>query len=170
MKYILIYILFLIPLASSSQSSFVDRNPSAFEYRDYVENLKDTTLVVLINHKFTSNTYDGWSKLIGVFYNKNLVKISSWFGLSYGINSCDYYIKNGELLFIEEKFKGYKYNNDKFDYSEFEIYANGWYLFKSGNLIDSESLGHWRFEDDSINPKDKLNSEFKEYSILLNMN
>lgn len=169
MKQLLAFFTLIVPIVLIGQNSFVDRNRPVSEYQNYVNNLKDTTMVIINNEKFTEQAYDGGSKLIGVFYNNKLVKISSWFGLSYGINSCDYYLKNEELYFVKESFQGYKYNSEKseYNYSDYDIYANGIYLFKNKILIDTESLGHWRFEDDTIDPEKELISEFREYKKIL---
>jgi hypothetical protein len=165
----IIYLVVFVPFIIFGQSSFTERNPGTFEYIEYVDNLSDTTLVVLNNENFTSINYDGGSQLAGVFLNNKLIKIISWFGLSYGIISCEYYLKNEDLYFVSENFKGFKYDNkaEKFDYSEFDIFARGWYLFNSFDLVDTESLGHWRFEDESLDPKETIISEFNDYLKLL---
>ncbi|MGV6832597.1 MAG: hypothetical protein ACWA5P_13675 [bacterium] len=161
----LILLLFLLPTLTFSQTSFAERNPKIIQYKEFVNKLTDTTMVILNNENFTSNNYDHGSSLKAVYLNKELVKISTWFGLSYGINTVDYYLQEDKLVYVEEVFKGFKYDdeNNEFDYSEFDIGAAGWYLFNSGELIDTESLGHWRFEDDSLNPEEILLLEFSEY-------
>ncbi|NIK93626.1 hypothetical protein GZ212_15805 [Mangrovimonas sp. CR14] len=172
MRNIILYISILTPLLALSQKSFSEKNPHVYEYRDYIENLSDTTLVTLNNEEFVKDNYDGGSQLTGTYYNNELVKISSWFGLSNGINTCDYYLKDGELFFVVEKLKIFKYDSetDQYDYTSYDGYADGWYLFDSGHLVDQISLGHWRFEDDTLDPEVILISEFKEYSKLLNKN
>ena len=172
MKFCFTFLILISSFIAVGQNTFVDRNPKVLEYVKYVNNLTDTTMVVLQNGNFTSKSYDGGSKLTGVFFNNELIKITSWFGLSYGINSCDYYIKDGDLLVVEENFRGYDFNHatKQYDYSQVHIGANGWYVFKSGLLIDAASLGHWRFEDDSIDSEIQLILEFKAYTTLLTKN
>ena len=163
-------LLFLLtPILVIAQTGFSKKNSEVLKYKDHVESLSDTTMIVIPNMEFTKNAYDGGAELRGIYHNGKLIKITAWFGLSYGINSCNYYLKDGKLYLVEEIFKGYKYNSElnTFDYSEFDIFARGWYLFKLDKLIDTESLGHFRFEDDTIDPEKKLVSEFNEYRNLL---
>ena len=159
----------LLPFFVIAQTGFSKRNFEALNYKEYIDELSDTTNVMIPSSEFVENAYDGGAELRGIYHKGRLLKITASFGLSYGINLIDYYLKNDKLYLVEETFKGYRYNSklEKFDYTEFDGFARGWYLFKGGALVDTESLGHFRFEDDSIDPEKKLISELKEYRSLL---
>lgn len=166
---ILVFILLVYPLNVLSQDGFNKRNQEAIAYTEFVNSLTDTTKVVLPTIAFTEHVYDGGAELTGLFYKHKLVKISVFFGLSYGTNTCHYYLKEEKLFLVNEIFNRFRYDvdSDTMDYSEFDGGANAWYLFENKELIDTYSLGHWRFEDDEIDPGKVIIEEYSKYKKLL---
>lgn len=164
LKFINTLLLFL-PLLANSQPNFYERNLGLERYIDSINQLHNVDSLFFNNEEFTTNNYDGGSNLTIYFHDNQLIKIKSWFGLSYGITSCEYYLQKDSLYLVIEKFKGYKYDetHNLFNYSQFDIHYNGWYIFKNNLLVDMTSLGHWRFEDDTIDPEATLLEEFKSY-------
>jgi hypothetical protein len=98
-----------------------------------------------------------------VYHKNNLVyRIKEWVGLSYGVIIRNYYFKSKELLFVKEE--EYLYEADAAGNSKKNKLSKkpgfiGKYYFKNGKLIDEESLGHNRFEDEK-------NDAEKEYILL----
>lgn len=107
---------------------------------------------------------DGGGKLAGYYKNDQIEKITREIVLSYGIETFDYYFTAGRLIFVYETLKGYSYDEDlgKFDYTKTEINFVGRYYFRDNKLIDSETTGHSRFEDDSIDIETTLIKEMKD--------
>jgi hypothetical protein len=94
-----------------------------------------------------------------VYYKNNLVyRIKEWVGLSYGVTIVNYYFKSKELLFVKEE--EYLYEADQEANINKEKLSKkpgfvGKYYFRKGKLIDEESLGHNRFEDDQHHDAEK---------------
>lgn len=167
--FFLLLSVFSIPTFTYSQSSFSKRHSEVISYKDSIDHISDTTMQTLTNEDFTKEVYDSGSQLKGIYSRGKLIKIEVWFGLSYGINTRTYYVKNDKLLLATESFKGYHYDeaSSVFDYTYFDISHEGWYLFVRDKLIDQESLGHWRFEDDELDVEKVLMEEFNRYISLL---
>jgi hypothetical protein len=119
-----------------------------------------------------SQTTDGGGELIGYFKNGQIEKITISIGLSYGIETYHYYFTNGQLIFIYELLDGFIYNDStsKFDYTKTEINFIGRYYFKDNKLIDSETTGHNRFENDTLDIETTLVQEMNEYLDKLKRN
>lgn len=167
--FFLLLSVFFIPTFTYSQSSFSIRHSEVISYKDSIDHISDTTMQTLINEDFTKEVYDGGSQLKGIYHKGKLIKIEVWFGLSYGINTRTYYVKNDKLLLATECFKGYHCDeaSSVFDYTSFDIFHKGRYLFEVAKLIDQESLGHWRFEDDTLDAEKVFMEEFNRYTLLL---
>lgn len=165
----LLLLVCLLPAVTYSQSSFSKRHAEVISVRDSLDHISDTTMKVLTNEAFTTEVYDGGSQLKSIYSHGKLIKIEAWFGLSYGINTCSYYLKDEELFLAVESFKGYKYDDvsESYDHTSFDIFHEGRYLFEADKLIDQESLGHWRFEDDTLDAEKVLMEEFNRYKSLL---
>jgi hypothetical protein len=124
-------------------------------------------IVTLKNEEFMPHMTDGGGKLTG-YYNRNKIeKISREIVLSYGIETLDYYFTAGQLIFIYETLRGFRYNEDSgtFDYTKTNTNFNfiGRYYFRENKLIDLETTGHNRFEDDSIDIEATLLKEMKDF-------
>ena len=161
-------LLYLSAFASSAQ----DISP---KYPGLIAQVKkinrDTSLdkLSLSNEEFMPQMTDGGGELTGYFKNGAIQKISREIGLSYGIETYDYYFSNGKLVFIYETLKGFVYNEkgDSVDHSKTELNFIGRYYFKNDKLIDSETTGHNRFEADDIDMEKVLLKETRRYMILL---
>jgi len=140
------------------------------KYPDFIKRVglinKDQSLnkVTLKNEEFMAQTTDGGGELIGYFKNGQIQKITRKIGLSYGIETYDYYFTNGQLIFVYEILAGFVYNDQtsKFDYTKTKINFIGRYYFKNNKLIDSETTGHNRFEDNAIDIETTLSKEMNE--------
>lgn len=167
--FFLLLSVYLLPAITYSQSSFSKLHADVNSFKDSLDHISDTTMKVLTNEAFTNEVYDGGSQLKGVYHNGKLIKIETWLGLSYGINTCSYYLKDEDLFLAVESFKGYRYDDvsEGYDYTSFDIFHAGRYLFEADKLIDQESLGHWRFEDDTLDAEKVLMEEFNLYKSLL---
>ena len=163
-KALALFIVF-IPLFIKAQTGFYDRNTKLNGYLDSISNITGFDSLVLNNYELSEQLPDGGASVIGYYHNSKLIKLKSWFGLSYGVISREYFLKNDSLFLVIEQFNGYLYDDELngFNYTKFDISYNGWFVFKNNLLIDMTSLGHGRFEDDSLNPERILLEEFNAY-------
>jgi hypothetical protein len=131
-----------------------------------INNDKTLTNVVMTNDEFLSNRTDGGNELTGYYNGRELRKITIKNGLSDAIETFDYYFYNGTLVFIYEVRNGFVYDvkNQKYDYTKTEINFIGRYYFNKNKLIDSETTGHNRFEDDTIDMESTLLGEVNSVS------
>jgi hypothetical protein len=140
------------------------------KYPDLIKRIglinKDKSLAkrTLRNEEFMTQMTDGGGELTGYFKDGQIEKITREIGLSYGIEIYDYYFNNGQLIFVYEFLNGFLYNEttSKFDYTKTKINFIGRYYFKDNKLIDSETTGHNRFEDDTLDIETTLIKEMKE--------
>jgi hypothetical protein len=126
---------------------------------------KDTSLekVVLTNEEFMPQMTDGGGELIGYFKKGEIQKISREIVLSYGIETYDYYFDNRQLVFIYEVLDGFLIDStQKMDHSKTEINFIGRYYFKKKKLIDSETTGHNRFDNEENDTETILLKETHE--------
>jgi hypothetical protein len=161
-------ILTIICLLNSSIVSGQDISKKYPELIKTVELInKDNSLikVTLKNEEFMTQVTDGGGELIGYFKNGQIQKITRKIGLSYGIETYDYYFTSRQLIFAYELLNGFIYNESisKFDYTKTEINFIGRYYFRNNKLIDSETTGHNRFEDDTLDIETTLIKEMNEY-------
>ena len=107
---------------------------------------------------------DGGGELVGYFLKDQIQKITRKIYLSYGIETNDYYFTNGRLIFVYELFNMFVYDDklSKFDYEKTKINFIGRYYFKDKQLIDSETTGHNRFENDALDIEATLTKESNE--------
>ena len=111
--------------------------------------------VTLENEEFLENMTDGGGELTGFFKGGQIKKIYRWVGLSNGNEITEFYFKNGQLIFVYEKFNSFVYDNKKeeLDHSKTETTFEGRYYFNNKKLIDLITTGHNRFENDAIDPE-----------------
>jgi len=157
-------ILFLILLPT-----FLLSQDISDKYPDLIQKIKkineDTTLqkVILTNEEFMPQMTDGGGELTGYFKKGKIQKITREIGLSYGIETYDYYFNEGQLVFIYEVLNGFVYDSLKnMDHTKTEINFIGRYYFKNKKLIDSETTGHNRFENDDPDEETILLAETDE--------
>ncbi|MEQ9168247.1 MAG: hypothetical protein RLO12_18455 [Fulvivirga sp.] len=167
MRIILLLFLFIVS-ASTYGQGFFERHPQLSKYTEAInQQLNSYKTVTLKNGEFLENLTDGGGTLIGYFSGKELVKIELEVGISYGKYQYDYYFKDSELYYIVETFNQYSYDvdSDTWDYSKLEQNFRGDYVFQPD--FDYETLGHNRFEDDTLDPEKVLKEEALEYSEIL---
>jgi len=70
--------------------------------------------VTLENEEFLGDGIgDGGGELNGSFKGKAIKKIYLWLGLSNGIETKEFYFKDGQLIFVYETFKTFGYDEKK---------------------------------------------------------
>lgn len=115
---------------------------------------RDSSLkkVILTNEEFMPQMTDGGGELTGYFKKGTIQKITREISLSYGIETYEYYFSKGSLVYIHETLNGFVYDekSDSVDHSKTELNFIGHYFFKQDKLIDHATIGHNRFEDDTI--------------------
>ncbi len=89
--------------------------------------------------------------------------------LSYGIETYDYYFNNERLMFIYETFYLFMINDSlgTVDQTKTELNFIGTYYFINNKLIDSETVGHNRFENEDIDMEAILLKETEENLSML---
>lgn len=160
---ILIIILLLIGSTLYGQD-ISDKYPDLIKRVGLINKDKSLTKQTLKNEEFMTQMTDGGGELTGYFKNGQIQKITREIGLSHGIETYDYYFTNGQLTFVYELLNGFVYNENtsKFDYTKTKINFIGRYYFRENKLIDSETTGHNRFEDDTLDIETTLIKEMKE--------
>jgi hypothetical protein len=161
---ILIIICFLNSSIASGQD-ISEKYPELIKRVRLINEDNSLTKVTLTNEEFLTQMTDGGGELIGYFKNGQIQKITLKIGLSYGIETYDYYFTSRQLIFAYELLNGFIYNESisKFDYTKTEINFIGRYYFRNNKLIDSETTGHNRFEDDTLDIETTLIKEMNEY-------
>jgi hypothetical protein len=117
--------------------------------------------VILENEEFLENMTDGGGELSGYFMKGQIKKVRQWVGLSNGNETKEFYFKNGQLIFVYEKFDSFIFNPNKeqLDHTKTETTFEGRYYFNNNKIIDYRTTGHNRFEDDTIDPEKTLLEE-----------
>lgn len=138
--------------------------PSLINRVKQINQDKSLTIVTLENEEFLPHVTDGGGELIGYFKNGQIQKITRRIGLSYGIEMYEYYFTDEKLIFVYETLDGFLYteSSGKFDYTKTERNFVGRYYFENDKLIDFETTGHNRFEDDTIDIESTLTNEMSD--------
>ncbi|WP_343746641.1 hypothetical protein [Chitinophaga sp.] len=118
---------------------------------------RDSTLkqVSLMNEDWMKEMSDGGGSLTGYYKNKLLVKAVRWIGYSSGVEVVEFYFKNNELIFVYEQSDVFYYDEKKGALRTDSLERNfeGRYYFFRKKMIDNTTLGHNRFEDDTLDPE-----------------
>ena len=132
---------------------------------------KSLSKISLENEEFMDHLTDGGGELTGLYKNDQIQKVIRKVFLSNGIEQFDYYFADGKLIFIYETFRAFKSleSQGTFDYSKTEIEFIGRYYFQNTKLVDSETTGHNRFEDDTIDIEKTLIAEMTDCLEHLNI-
>jgi hypothetical protein len=146
------------------------------KFPDVIKKVKDINSdssfdrIILTNEEFMPQMTDGGGELIGYFRKGEIQKVTKNIGLSYGIETFDYYFSNGKLMFIYETLYGFVTNDSlgTLDQTKTELNFIGRYYFKNQKLVDSETTGHNRFERDDIDMEKTLLKETQENLLKLN--
>jgi hypothetical protein len=163
----------LAVLAFFSTSCGQTRSDLKNEIKKEIQSINSDTAykkVTLENDDFLGNMTDGGGELTGYFKGEQIKKIYQWIGLSNGNEITEFYFRNGQLIFVYEKFSAFVYDHKKEqqDLTKTETTFEGRYYFDKDKLIDRLTTGHNRFEDDNNNPEKILIQEAKDNMRLLN--
>ncbi|NML39498.1 hypothetical protein HHL17_20015 [Chitinophaga sp. G-6-1-13] len=111
--------------------------------------------VTLTNEEWMEQMTDGGGSLTGYYKNKQLVKAVRWIGYSSGVEVVEFYFKNNELIFVYEQYDIFYYDEKKgvLRTDSLERNFEGRYYFSGKKMIDQTTLGHNRFEDDTLDPE-----------------
>ena len=125
---------------------------------------KSLRKVTLENEEFLEHMTDGGGELTGYFMKGQIQKVSQWVSFSHGNETTEFYFKNGQLIFVYEKFDSFIFNPQKelLDRTKTETTFEGRYYFNNNKLLDYGTTGHNRFEDDTIDPEKTLMKEAGE--------
>ncbi len=175
MKFLLTFFTFISFLTScnvadTSQESDLIQNVSEIEtIAQYIEALNQTIDDTLIIENFDDQFEScNGAELIGYYQNKKLVLCHLSVGMSFGIKDYHFFYKNDSLIFVNEILNGYQLTADGgMNYDSFDIHFDGKYYFQNDSLIDLISLGHNRFEDDSIDIQKTLLEEAYKYQAIV---
>jgi hypothetical protein len=109
-------------------------------------NRASTTTKTLENGQFMEHMTDGGGKLTGYFKNGELVKVLEWVGLSSCVTNYEYYIRDGNLIFVygQEKIFPYVDSTATFDYSTQTVSMECKFYFDNDKLIKSKFTGQPR--------------------------
>jgi hypothetical protein len=154
----------LIGCSSTYGQDISDKYPSLINRVKQINQDKSLTIVTLENEEFLPQGTDGGSEVTGYFKRGQIQKITRRIGLSYGIEIYEYYFTDEKLIFVYETLDGFPYveSSGKFDHTKTERNFIGRYYFKNGKFIDSETTGHNRFEDDTIDIESTLTKEMTD--------
>jgi hypothetical protein len=166
MKWIIL--IFLLLSFKAESQNLRERNPLTFQMVSDLKKL--TTMDSVVINGFLDQACNGSElKLIIKSVNGNYT-LESVICKSLGCETYQYYFVNDKLVYVEEFFDQYVYDEEKEEFRLDEIERNfhGQYVFKDGFLIDLETLGHNRFEDDEIDIEETILTEVKEKLELIN--
>ncbi|MCB9195086.1 MAG: hypothetical protein H6600_09510 [Flavobacteriales bacterium] len=125
----------------------------------------------LNNDQFLDHTTDNGAVLMGSFQNDTVVKINCKIGLSYAIQSTEYYFKDDLLIFVYEKEETFHFSDSlgKFIYDSVDTNFEGQYYFYNEVLLKTVTQGERTFSDDldSISKDLQLIERSKTYKRLL---
>jgi hypothetical protein len=162
--------MYLIPFLIISVVFVNAQNPTVREYTDSLCKAIDKNIQLkkkLYNQEiFMEQVTDEGGELT-VYHEDNLVyRIKEWIGLSNAVIIRNYYFKNNKLLFVREE--EYLYEVDDAGNINKEKLSRkpgfvGKYYFRKGKIIDEESLGHNRFEDEKNDAEKEYLGLAKKY-------
>ncbi|MBN8666552.1 MAG: hypothetical protein J0M30_03550 [Chitinophagales bacterium] len=167
---ILIFLLIFSPHGVSlSAQSITKKYPEVAEKVKKINADSSFKKITLTNEQFMPQMTDGGGELTGYFKKGIIQKITRKIGLSYGIETYDYYFTNEKLMFIYETFYVFIVNDSlgTLDQTKTELNFIGTYYFQNNKLIDSETVGHNRFEKDEIDMETILLKETEENLSML---
>lgn len=125
------------------------------------------TILSLSNKSFMSHITDGGGELTGYFKGDSIKKIHVQVGLSYCIQTSEYYFLNEQLSFIyhQERIFPYIDSTATFDYTRTELIFEGRYYFENNKLVKQNEKGKRRI-DTNTNSFGWLQQASEYYNIL----
>jgi hypothetical protein len=128
----------------------------------------DTHLKKLVveGEDFLEQTTDGGASLTGYFSKEELVKISEWIGLSFGIRQRVFYFDSTQVIFCFVMEQHFKITDTGLNYNKTELVFQGRYYYKSNTLIQKKltGSGFWDKKDEATNLRDS-----EKYFKILNI-
>ena len=156
---------------SNDTSATIDFVPPQFvEIDSEVETIKNKMASAsavgntIKNDQFCGETDQGCS-LTATYFHDELISFKTWYGFTNGNQKMTYYLKEGQLLKVEEFRYEWKYDEKtgEFDYETELKNFEGHYYFNDGKLIHQKTEGHNRFENDELDPETVLKEEVEKY-------
>lgn len=117
------------------------------EHYQWINAQKDFTVKELHNEDYLDQVPDQGAHLKGYFKNDTLYKIEEWFGLTRGNSLTEYYLWDGELIFVYQRESLYKQimNNPDgfigFDHDKPQVTFESRLHFKNGRLFNKNNRG-----------------------------
>jgi len=111
---------------------------------------------VFSNEEFMEQSTDNGAELTIYYKNNKVYRITEWIGLSNKVIISNYYFINNKLIFVKDE--EYMFEHDPktgeilSKLSKEDLFI-GTYYFNNKKLVDQESLGHNRFEDERNDPE-----------------
>ena len=135
---------------------------------EQINRIPFTESLLLENEDFLEQLPDGGASLTGYFYKGELVKISEWTGLSYGVIQRHYYLENGELFYALETEDYFAVDDASgIDPSRFDQTYAGDFYFSDGKLFVNTTRGQGRFKKDRNDPEKEFLTASSFYRDLL---
>ena len=154
-------------LTFHSKSFGQTSNADIVQIRQIFTRINSDTLLeklVIEGEDFLEHTPDGGGELTGYFSKAQLVKVSEWIGLSYGIRQTDFYYDNVNLIFCYVREEHFQTKDSGINYNKTVPVFEGRYYFKNDKLIQKKlnGSGFWDKKDESA-----LLPDSRVYSKLL---
>jgi hypothetical protein len=104
----------------------------------------------LTNEQFLERMTDGGGELTGYFRNGQVKKIIERIGFSSCVRTFEYYLWDGQLIFVYEKEEDFPYvgSTGTLDYTKLELVFEGRYYFDDGKAIETKMTGQKRIAND----------------------
>lgn len=118
--------------------------------------------VVTINHEdFLENMTDGGGELQGYFKDGELYKVFESIGLSYCMQTREYYFWDGKLIFVFETEADFGMDSTgAWDYSQTKIAFEGRFYFSNDKLISTNIKGKKLMEDNTAPDSQTKNNNY----------
>jgi hypothetical protein len=127
-----------------------------------INQTSDYQVVSLSHEDFLENMTDGGGQLQGYFRKDEIQKIFESVGLSYCMQTKEYYFWDNKLIFVYEKEVSFKMDSlGTLDHSKVGPVFEGRYYFSDDKLISTQTKGR-KLMDDSV----ALDSQTKEVQLL----
>jgi len=160
--------IFVLALSISFGQILEDKHPKVFSKVGEIDSDSTYRTVVLSNEGFLEHIDHG-GHVTAYMQDTLLMKITVVLYYSHGKEIYKYFVFEGELIYMEETFDSYEYNEElsEMNYEKTERNFHGQYVFETKKLIDFISLGHNRFEDDEIDIEKTILNDFIHYTKLI---
>ena len=135
--------------ASQNDSAWNALQPAAIEHIiariKQIDAASISDSVYLENEQFLEHTPDGGGSLTAYLEKDEVVKITEWIGLSYGVTVHDFYFDKDALIFVNEKQEYFAVSVAGIDHERFDKAYQGHYFYQNEDLIKYSDSGFKRF-------------------------